>query len=169
MIERAEQDRGRLRSFLLRSFRNFMTDEWKRENAAKRGGGQTIVSIDAELAEKRYKNEPYTSDTPETLFERQWALTLMDRVFERVRQDYEALGKLEIFDAFKGVFGKSKDSVPYADIGDRLGMNESTARVTAFRLRNHMRDVLHSEIERTLEASVDVSEELRHLRLVLAS
>ena len=105
--------RGRFRSFLLTSMQNFLASEWRRQAAVKRGGDVTIVSIDYEDAETRYEIEPAHALTPEAIYERRWALALLERAVDDVRQRYAGRGQTELFDALKGYLGADPGGVPY--------------------------------------------------------
>jgi DNA-directed RNA polymerase specialized sigma24 family protein len=155
--------RGRLRSYFLGGIKNHIISEWKREHAQKRGGEATHLSIDAEMAEKRYQNEPNHSDTPEKLFERQWALTLMSRALSRLRNDYVSANKGNLFDGLQPYLdGKSKH-IDCAEIGRKLDMKDSAVRVALHRLRHRFRQSIEKEIAETVENDEEVAEEIQHL------
>ena len=122
----ADPARGRFRSFLLTAMKNFLAGEWRRQAAAKRGGGAEVVSIDAADAAGRYLAEPAHVRTPEALYERRWALALLERAVADVRRGYAARGQSELFDALKVYLGRDTAAVPYADLALRLGRNEAS-------------------------------------------
>lgn len=164
-----DRAKGKFRSFLLAAMKNFLANEWDRIKAQKRGGGrQNFTSLDAKSAESRYRLEPADPMTADKLFERQWALTLLDEVLRRVRDDYEAEGKGGLFDALKFTLAGAGDAQPYAEIGAKLGMNEGAVKVAVHRLRHRYRDTLRAEIAATVADPEEVDDELRHLFAALS-
>jgi RNA polymerase sigma-70 factor (ECF subfamily) len=127
--------RGRFRSFRLTSMQNFLASEWRRQAAVKRGGDVTIVSIDYEDAETRYQIEPAHALTPEAIYERRWALALLERAVDDVRQRYAGRGQTELFDALKGYLGADPGGVPYQKLSHQLGQSKPTLRTALSRLR----------------------------------
>jgi DNA-directed RNA polymerase specialized sigma24 family protein len=159
------RERGRFRSFLLAAMKHFLANEWDKARAQKRGGGTMSISIHDDGAESRYTAEPATVDD-ETLYDRRWALTLLDRVLTRLREDFAAAGKPDHFDALKGVL--TGESAPYAELALRLRTTEGAVKVTVHRLRDQYRRMLRAEIAETVTHPMEVEEELRHLFIVLA-
>lgn len=155
--------RGRFRSFLLASILNWLADEHERATARKRGGGAAPISIDFEAADERYRVDPGHDLTPERLFERQWAIALLDLALSRVEKEYAAGGKAELFEALKPALqGRSKD-VPLAEIAARLGSTEGAVKVASHRLRQRFRDALRAEIAETVSTEEQIEEEIRDL------
>jgi RNA polymerase sigma factor (sigma-70 family) len=155
--------RGRFRSFLLASIRNWLADEHERETARKRGGGVAPISIDFDAADERYRIDPGHELTPERLFERQWALALLDLALRRVEEEYRATGKADLFESLKPALqGRSKD-VPLAEIAARLGSSEGAVKVASHRLRQRFRDALRAEIAETVSTEEEIEEEIRDL------
>jgi len=167
-IAAADKEKGRFRSFLLTRLNHFLADEWDRLKAQKRGGGQRLVPLESGTAETRYRIEPTDRRSPDKLFEYRWAVTLLERVFERLRQEYEADGKAALFDELQGCLTQARAAVPYAQVGARLGLSEGALRVAVHRLRQRYRDVLRAEIADTVSGPEAVEEELCHLFRVLA-
>ena len=165
----ADRTRGRFRSFLLASLKHYLANEWDRARAKKRGGAERIVRLDARSAEGRYALEPSHELTAERAFERRWALTVLDHVMLRLREQYSAAGKATLFDALKGALAGGREAPPCAEVADGLGMTEGAVRVAAHRLRRRYRDLLRSEIAETVDAPDHVSEELRYLMSVLGT
>jgi len=161
-----DQNKGRFRSFLLASMKHFLANEWDRDRAKKRGGGRSPISLDALTAESRYAMEPAGAETPETIFQRRWALTLLEQVMTRLRGEFTAAGKAEIFDELKAML--TGDKTPYAEVGQRLGMNEGAVKVAVHRLRKRYRDLIREEIAQTVESDGEVEDELRDLMSALA-
>lgn len=153
---------GKFRSFLLTAMNHFLTDEWKRAEAQKRGAHR-IVSLDAGEAETRYRIEPADALTPERVFARNWALTLLDVVYRRLKQEFENDSKGALFDALSFALTGERSAVPYAELCDRLGMTESALKVAVHRLRRRYREVLREEVAQTVAGPEEVEEELRDL------
>ena len=162
-IAKSDPQRGRFRSFLLAFMRHFMANEWKREHSQKRGGGQTFLSLNDDSAEDRYKLEPVEKKTPENLFERGWALSLLDSVLAKLDAEYRREGKAEWMNAMRPALTSDRGSIKYAEIAKELGITETAARVAVHRLRQQYRRLLRSEVAHTVAAPDEVDEELRHL------
>ncbi|MEZ5300352.1 MAG: sigma-70 family RNA polymerase sigma factor [Verrucomicrobiales bacterium] len=158
----ADQRRGRLRSFLLASFKHYMHDEWDKSRAQKRGGGETPLSIDAAMAEERYRLEPQDKASPDVVYERRWALTALENFVGALRDDYAAAGKAEVFDALQPhLTGDAEGG--YAGAAEKLGISEGAARVAAHRLRKRYGEVMRREIAQTVETEDEVDDEIRTL------
>ena len=161
-----DRNKGRFRSFLLASMKHFLANEWDRDRAKKRGGGKAPISLDALTAESRYAMEPAGPESAERIFERRWALTLLEQVMARLRAEFTAAGKSAHFDELKAML--TGDKSPYAEVGQRLGMNEGAVKVAVHRLRKHYRDLIREEIAQTVESDDQVEEELRDLMAALS-
>jgi RNA polymerase sigma factor (sigma-70 family) len=168
-VGRADQQKGRFRSFLLSTMNHFLADEWDKARAQKRGGGQPSVPLQFDAAETRYGLEPADNVTPENSYERRWALTLLDGVLQRLRSDYEEDGRAELFAALYPCLVGDRTAQPYAELAVKLGVSEGTVKSAVHRLRLRYRELLRDEIAQTVAAPGDVDEELRHLFTVLAS
>lgn len=167
-LSAADPGRGRFRSFILTAMNHFLADEWKRVSAKKRGGGQSLISLDLAAAEERFDLEPAYDSTPDRIFERQWALTLLDKVLDRLEQEYESAGKKDLFHALKQTLMGERDTQPYAGLAATLRVTENYVKVTVHRLRKRYRELIRSEIAQTVEGSMDVEDEIRHLFNVLS-
>jgi len=164
----AEPERGRFRSFLLIALKRFMANEWDRERAQKRGGGQPVLSLDADLADQRFQGEPAAGAlSPDRLYERRWALTLLDQTMARLRAEFLAAGKIGEFEKLKSFLTVDRDRVSYPDAAAELGIGEGALRVAVHRLRKRYRELFREEIAHTLAAGEDLDTELRHLVTVL--
>lgn len=164
-----DRAKGKFRSFLLAAMKNFLANEWDKIKTQKRGGGlQNFTSLDARTAESRYHLEPADPMTADRLYERQWALTLLDEVLKHVRDDYEEEGKGALFDALKSTLTGDKNAQPYAETAEKLGMNEGAVKVAVHRLRHRYRDALRAEIASTIGNPEEVDDELRHLFAALS-
>ena len=167
----ADQSRGRFRSFLLSSLANFLCNQIDHERALKRGGGKKHVplTLDKDDAETRYQLEPVDGITPEKLFDRQWALLLLERVLLEIRSDYERAGNLLLFDGLKGSLTFDPDASSYEQIAAELGMTAGAVRVAVHRLRSRYRQRLRSIIADSVPSEEDVEDEIRHLFGALSS
>jgi len=163
-LGRADPERGRFRTFLLAALKNFLANEWDKSHARKRGGGQTIVSLEQEAGESRYRLEPAHDLTPERHFERQWAVTLLDQVLSALQNEYEAEGKSELFDEMKNVI--TGHAGAYAEMAARLKRSEGAIKVAAHRLRHRYRELIRARIAQTVGEG-EVEDELRHLMAAL--
>ncbi len=158
----ANPQRGRFRTFLLASLRNFLTNEWNKAQAQKRGGGRAVIPFDFTSSESRYAAEPADQLTAEKLYDRQWAETLLDHVLARLRDEFVRAGKLPQFEQLKG-FLAGGEKGGYAAAARRLGISEGAAMVAASRLRRRYRQLLQGEIAQTVAGPEEVQDEIRSL------
>lgn len=163
----ADAGRGKLRSFLLGAMKNFLSESRKAANAQKRGGGRTILSLDQRDAENRYLIEPGHDATPEALFEKHWARTLLDHIMTKLRAVYTDLGKVELFETLHEFMEWNAGDVSYSDASAKLGITENAARVSVFRMRKRFGELLREQIEETVASPDDVAGELQHVFEVL--
>jgi RNA polymerase sigma-70 factor (ECF subfamily) len=162
-VAAADPARGRFRSFLMADCGHFLAHERERDRAAIRGGGRRPLSIDARDAEGRYLLEPSHEETPERLFERDWALALLAGVLAGLRVEYERTGRGTTFDVLKVVLAGGGRSVPQAELARRLGMTDAAAQVAVHRLRKRYREALRAAIAATVADEGEVEDELRTL------
>ena len=167
-VARADQSRGRFRSFLLMTLTRFLANEWDKVRCAKRGGHLRRVSLAMEDAESRFSCEPVDTCTPEQEFEKQWALTLLEQVLNRLRAEYAERGQATLFDTLKSSLIGSRETQPYARLGAVLGISEANVKVAVFRLRQRYRERLREEIAHTVATPDEVESEVRHLFRILA-
>ncbi len=164
----ADPARGRFRTFLLTALKHFLANEWKKQNRQKRGGGQTLLSLDAAAGEERFAAEPPDPVTPETTYERRWAATLLERVLELLGEECAAKGQSSQFEQLKpSLWGERRDS-GLAEIAVRLGMSEGALKTAAHRMRARYRELLRAEIAHTVASPAEIDEELRHLVAVMS-
>lgn len=163
-----DRAKGRFRSFLLAALKHFLANEWDKVRAQKRGGGQVLIPIDAQSLETSCGLDPADQLTAERIFDRRWALTLLDQALTRLREDYVADGKTELFAQLKATLTEASRSVPYAEIAARLGLSEGAVKVAVHRLRGRYREVIRAEIAETVASSAEVEEEIRALFAALA-
>jgi RNA polymerase sigma-70 factor (ECF subfamily) len=162
-LRSADQERGKFRTFLLTSLKNFVTDQWKKDSAQKRGGGARLIELDAEVAENRYKFEPVELLDPEKLFERRWAMTLLDEVLAQLESEYALKGKRDLFAAIQPFLLDKKTEIPQSQLATKLGMKESTLNTEVFRLRSRYRELFREEIAQTVSNAEQVEGEMRDL------
>jgi RNA polymerase sigma-70 factor (ECF subfamily) len=162
-VRAADPARGKFRSFLLTSFKHFMSNERDRDRARKRGGGQPLLSLEFETAEASYRLEPVETLTPDALFERRWALELIDRVTRQLAAERARAGGEETFRHLKAFLIGDRDDGKYAEMAQLLGTTEGALRVTVHRLRRRFRDLLRAEIAATVSDDSEIEAEIRHL------
>jgi RNA polymerase sigma-70 factor (ECF subfamily) len=165
-LDRADPEKGRFRSFILTSLKFFVADEGDRQRALKRGGG-AVVPVEFLSGEERYQREPAHDETPERIFERRWALSLLDRVLERLRNEFMQHGRTEHFERLK-VFLLGQSDAPYAEMASEMNTSEGALKVAIHRLRKRYRELFRQEIADTVADPAEVESELRYLAAVLA-
>ena len=166
-LDSADREKGRLRTFLIVALKRFMSNEWNRASAQRRGGGQVSVPIDTEFAESRLAADNQALE-PDESYDRQWALTLIDLTVNRLRAEFAAAGKAADYEALKGCLLAGRGAIDYRAVAARLGMNEGAARVAVHRLRKRFREIYREEISHTLAEDADWEAELRYLAAALA-
>lgn len=157
-----KKDRGKFRSFLLASLNHYIADEWDRASAAKRDLRKTIP-LDAQAAETRYRQEPANRESAERVYERQWALALLEVVVQTLSAEYDAAGKSELFRSLRFTIAGDRQSVAYAELAKSLKMSEPAIRVAVHRLRRRYRETLRQQIAQTVAGPDEVEAELRSL------
>lgn len=165
----ASPERGRFRSFLLASLKNFLANEWDRANTQKRGGGHERLSLDWESGESRLSLEPAHADTPEREFERQWALTLLDNVVRHLQGEFASAGKARQFELLKETLTGGRAAVDYSAVAVELSMTEDAARQAVHRLRKRYRELLREEVAATVESNGEVEDEIGRLLAALGT
>jgi len=166
-IARAAPEKGKFRSFLLASLTNFLNNERDKRQRLKRGGGVEILPLDLENGESRYQREPSTVDSPERIFERQWAQTVIEQAAAKLQAEFAAAGQAERFAVLKDFLMGDSELLSYAEAANRLGLSVPAATSAIHRLRGRFRDVFHEEIAQTLDSREEVSDEIRHLLAAL--
>ena len=165
----ADARRGRFRTFLLAACRHYLAACRKFDRAEKRGGGRIAVPIDSAAAEGRYSPEPADHRTPERLYERDWALSLLQRVLSGMRCEYENDGKAALFARLEPTLAGGPDALSHAAIAQALGMTEEAVQVAAYRLRRCYRTLVRAEIAATVDDPAEVDDEIRALFAALGS
>jgi len=162
-LAEVDRSKGRFRSFLLAALKHFLANEWDKAKAQKRGGGQVPLSIDAGTAESSYSFEPVENITPDKLYERRWALALLQKVMSQLKAEYAREEKAEVFDALKCTLTGEGRAAGYAQIAQSLGSSEGAIKVAVHRLRRRYRELLRAEIAHTVSTPEEIEEEIRAL------
>jgi RNA polymerase sigma factor (sigma-70 family) len=162
-LKAAARDKGRFRTFLLTALKRYLANEWDRQHAQKRGGFAPIVSIDQELAESLFAAEPAHNLSPDLLFDRQWAVTLLERTMTQLRTEYAATGRAHLFECLCNCITKDESALPYAEIANRLHLTEAAVKMAVHRLRGRYREILQHEIAQTVSTPEEIEGEIRHL------
>jgi RNA polymerase sigma-70 factor (ECF subfamily) len=165
---RTDRLHGKFRSFLLASVKNFLADNWDRNQAIKRGGAYEFVSLDQETAEAFYDSETASDSTAERLFELRWAKTLTAGALNSLRLELEAEGKLQLFDQLKSFVAGGSVLPSYDDASARSGLPRATVKTHVHRLRQRYREIVRREVARTVSTPHEVDDELHYLCNVLA-
>lgn len=166
-VATVDPEKGRFRSFLLASLNHFLSDEWDKARAQKRGAAK-LISFDTETAESWLEQAPSPTLTPEQAFELRWAITLLEQVYRRLEEEHRQEGKPELFEVLRTTLAGPGNSAPYAELGQRLGLNENAVKVAVHRLRQRYRALLRQTIAETVATEAEVEEELRYLHRIVA-
>jgi RNA polymerase sigma-70 factor (ECF subfamily) len=162
-LAEVERSKGKFRSFLMAACTHYLANQAHHDRALKRGGGKVPVSIDRMAAEGRYGLEPAHTLTAERLFERQWALALLENVLKALAAEMAQAGKARQFEALRPALLGGAEQTPYSKIALALGLSENAARAAAHRIRRRYRELLRAEFARTLDDPADLDEEIRSL------
>jgi DNA-directed RNA polymerase specialized sigma24 family protein len=165
----ADPEIGRFRSFLLCRLKHFLSDKCKKARAQKRGGGQSVLSLDLAMAEEWYGLEPATTElSPDLIFDRRWAMAILERTVERLRAEYVAADRGALYDELKHFRPGEDASRSYAEVAARVGLSEGAVKSAIYRLRQRHRDLLREEIAQTVATPSEVDEEIRYLISILS-
>jgi RNA polymerase sigma factor (sigma-70 family) len=156
-------EKGRFRSFLLACLKHFLADEWEKARTAKRGGNCPEMRLELAGAEGRYQLEACVEADAESLYERRWALDLLDQVLNRLRHEAVASGREAVFNELQGSLLGERSTETYVQLGARLSMSETAVKVTVHRLRQRYRELLREEIAHTVTRPDEIDEEMRYL------
>jgi DNA-directed RNA polymerase specialized sigma24 family protein len=162
-LEGLRNEKGKFRAFLLAALKHFLANEWDRASRQKRGGGATLLSLDWQDADTRYRIELADQLSPDKLYDRMWAVTLLERVLTRLRDESAAEGKTKLFEQLRPFLMVDKGAIPCAQAAAALELTEGAVRVAVHRLRRRYRELLREEIGQTLSDSAQVEEEMRAL------
>jgi RNA polymerase sigma-70 factor (ECF subfamily) len=161
-LQRADRERGKFRFFLLGALKNYLCDEHDKATALKRGGGQRPISLDAQTAEERFRFEPIDTLSPEKIFERRWALTLLDQALARLKAEQVVARKEQLYNALEGFLTQAEDMPSYEEVAARLRLPLSTVKSSLYRLRQRHRELLREEIAQTVTTAAEIEEEIQH-------
>ena len=166
-FQSAHPHKGRFRMYLLASLNHFLADASDWNGRLKRGGGNPLRPLDPAAAERRYAREPVDASNPEQLFERRWAMTLLDNVLRRLEAEAVAGGHADLFRQLKGMLVGDPGELSYLQLEERLGMGEAALKMSVHRLRQRFRELFRDEIAHTVGQPSEIDEEMRHLFQVL--
>lgn len=164
----ADPAKGKFRTFLLTALKCYLADEYDKASAKKRGQGKPPLSIDQQPAEHRYGLEPSDEVSPAQVFERQWAMTLLERTRDRLRQEYAAAGRTVVFEQLRSFHGVDETTVAYAEVAQRLGTPVNTVKSHVLRLRRRYRQLLREEVAHTVSDPAEIDGEIRYLLEVVS-
>ncbi len=167
-IASADREKGRFRTFLLTAMSRFLANEWDRARTQKRGGQAVHLPLDTEAAETRYEADSALALAPDRLYDRHWAMTLLDRALTRLRTEQEHAGKGKEFAVLSPFLTAERGAIPYAEVAAQLGVSEAAARQAVHRLRRRFREVFREEISQTVAGPEEVEEEIHHLLAALS-
>ncbi len=159
----ATPDRGRFRAFLLTAFKHFLSKEWDKAKAQKRGGGRAPIPLDFESADSRIRIEPASGLTAEQFYDQQWAIALLGQIMEQLEAEFEQSGKTKLFEELKGFIIGDHAGTTYGQVAEKLNMTEAAAKKAGSRLRRRYRELLREEIAQTVEGPAEVDDEIRNL------
>ena len=167
-LDSADRDKGKLRTFLIVALKHFMSNEWRRASAQRRGGGQAPLQLGTSIAESRYAADRSSTLAADETFDRHWALTLLDLTLNRLEAEFAAAAKLVDFETLKSCLMAERGAIDYAAVAKRLGANEGAALVAVHRLRKRFRDIYREELSQTLADGEDLEAELHQMAAALA-
>ena len=168
-LRAVDRNKGKFRSFLLAALEHFLANEWRRARAQKRGGGGTIISLDDDSTENRYRQLQSSALPPERVFEQQWAMTLLDQAVSRLREEFVSAGKGALFSDIKNFLTGDKPAGGYAELAVKLQTSEAALKMAVSRMRQRYRELLREEIAMTVNGPEEVDEELRALFAALSA
>src|SRR5207248_636285 len=166
-LDAVRREQGRLRSYLLGALKYFLADERRRGMAIKRGKGQRLIPLEELRADERAEMEPADPVTPELIYERRWASTVLERVLNLLKDEYQRAGNAALFESLKELLPGEPDAPSQKEIAARLGMTENAVRQAFYRFRQHYQSLLREEIAQTVATPGDIEDELRHLIAVV--
>jgi RNA polymerase sigma-70 factor (ECF subfamily) len=162
-VGQADRRRGKFRWFLLTAFKCFLANEWDRVHAQKRGGGQEAIALDALTAEQRYSLEPVDKFSADQIYERRWALDLLDAARAQLREEYIHAGKADRFEWLSDFLPGENLGMSYSEIGPKLGLNENAVKQEVHRMKKRYGELLRAAISRTVAHPDEINEEIRYL------
>jgi DNA-directed RNA polymerase specialized sigma24 family protein len=166
-LHAADREKGRFRTFLMVALKRYLTNEWHRGQTAKRGGGFIAVPLDTQLAERLYSDSGAHSLSPEQLFDKRWALTLIESALARIEQEYHDTNRVKEFTSLKPCLTAGRGEIDYGNLATTLNLNEGAARVAVHRIRKRYRSLFREEVARTVTNEAEVEEEIQALMQAL--
>lgn len=166
-VATVSRERGKFRSYLLAAINHFLSDEWDKARAQKRGGGR-VIHLDSAVAESLYAQEHADGMTPERLFDQRWAITVLEEVYRQLRQEYQRAGKAALFETLRFALMGERSAVPYARLAVQMNLTEAAIKVAVHRLRKRYRQVLSELVAGTVSSPDEVDEEMRYLLRALS-
>jgi RNA polymerase sigma-70 factor (ECF subfamily) len=162
------REKGKFRTFLLAALKHFLSDEWDRSRAEKRGGGQALISIDDAEAEERYLELPNPDPQPQKSFDRRWALAVMEQALVRIKQDYDSSGRQELFEHLSVFLSSEPIAGDYDALAGKLGTSSNGLAAAVYRLRQRFRECIRLELAQTVAGPQDLEEEMSYLFSILS-
>jgi RNA polymerase sigma-70 factor (ECF subfamily) len=166
-VSSATPERGRFRAFLLTAFKHFLSKEWEKAKAQKRGGGRAPLSLNFNSADSSLRIDPAAGLTPEQWYDQQWAITLLAQIMERLEAEFAEKGKATDFAELKGFLIGEHAGTTYVQVAARLNLTEAAAKKAASRMRKRYRELLREEIAQTVSKPGEVEDEIRNLFAIL--
>ena len=166
-LQHLHHQQGKFRSFLLSYLKNFLSEQRRKAGAQKRGGGCVLISLDEAAGEDGYLFEPVDELTPDQVFERRWAQTVLQTALDRLREEYTARGQTALFELLQDYQPREPGGRSYAQLGDELAMTEAAVKSAVQRMRQRHRELLREEIAQTVTRPEEIEEEIRHFRALL--
>jgi RNA polymerase sigma-70 factor (ECF subfamily) len=167
LLAGVDPTKGKFRSWLLGVMNHFLAHEWAKVRAQKRGGGQPVFSLDETDAEERYRLEPADEATPEKIFDRRWAFTVLEQAAARLRREHESAGKADLYSCLKGFVSAETAPVSYEEAARHLGLSQGAVKSAIHRLRQRYQELIRNEIAQTVTSGSEIDEEIRHLLAVI--
>jgi len=168
-LDQVDQSKGRFRAFLLAALKHFLSDQFDWRRAAKRGGGRPLLSLDAQAGEERYQFEPVDALSPDKLYERRWAFTVLGEARGRLRAEFAAVGRLPLYEHLDAFESGEETGLTFSEIGRQLALSETCVKAAASRLRRRYADLVREEIAHTVASVAEIDEEIRHLVTVVSN
>jgi RNA polymerase sigma-70 factor (ECF subfamily) len=167
-LAQVQREKGKFRTFLLTALKHFATDEWDKARAQKRGGGQPPISLDDTTCEHRYRLEPVDEMDAVKLYERRWALSLLEQARQRLKEEYDRAGKSDLYDHLKIYETGDRNGPPYAEVAVKVGLGESGVKSAVRSMRRRFQELVREEVANTVESPAEVDAEIRHLIIVVS-
>jgi RNA polymerase sigma factor (sigma-70 family) len=168
-LQSVSPENGRLRSYLLTSMKNAIAKVYRSQMTAKRGGGEVVASIDQELAEQRLANEPSHDQSPDVLYDRLWAYTVLEGAMKELESWYAGMKRLDLFQSIRGFIASNQGESSYREVAAELRVNEPALRAAVGQMRKRYRAMIEAQIRETVSSQADAAAELKHLQEVLAT